>query len=67
MSFPNGIIVNHVIYIVMKLVFIHMCISMQTYTLNVSQTIAAFISVTFFYLEPTMVICMFIPMWNSYV
>ena len=66
MSFPNGIIVNHSIYIVMKLV-LYMCISMQTYTLNVSQTIAAFISVTFFYLEPTMAICMFISMWNSYV
>ena len=43
MSLPNDIIVNHPIYIVMKLVFIHVYDSMQTYTLNISQTIAAFI------------------------
>ena len=38
---------------------------MQTY--NISQTIAVFMLVTLFYLEPTMVICMFKSMWNSYV
>ena len=40
---------------------------MQTYTLNISQTIAVFILATFFYLKSTMVICMFKSKWNSYV
>ena len=66
MSLPNDIIVNHPIYIVIKL-FLYMSISMQTYTLNISQTIAVFILVTFFYIEPTMAICMCNSMWNSYV
>ena len=40
---------------------------MQTNIFNLSQTIAVFILVPFFYLEPTMVICMCNSMWNSYV
>ena len=40
---------------------------MQTYTLNIRQTIVVFSLVIFFSLEPTMIICMFKSMWNSYV
>ena len=58
MSLLNDIIVNHPIYIVMKLVFIHVYLYANLYPLNISQPIAVFILVTFFYVEPTMVICM---------
>ena len=64
----------------MKLVFIHVytCVSLckliplikrifYRLIIEVSQTIDVFILVIFFYLEPTMVICMFNSMWNSYV
>ena len=44
-----------------------MYISMQTYILNISQAIAAFISVIFLYLELIMVIFMFKSMWNRYM
>ena len=62
MSPTNDVIVSHPMYIVRKLVFIHVYLYANLY-----QTIAVFILVIFFYLEPTMVICMFKSMWNSYV